>query len=578
MAGALNNKYLFATLVVLVTAAVFIPFIGNSPLFDWDEVNFAECAREMLVSGNYTKVQLNYQPFWEKPPFFIWLQALSMKLFGVNEFAARFPNALCGIVSMFSLFIIGRRYHSTMFGITWCLLLAASLLPHIYFKSGIIDPWFNLFIFLSLHHAFNLFHNPGGKAGLKSALLAGLFLGLAVLTKGPAAFVIEAVTLLAYLFWCRRLVALKHRQSFLFILTSLLVASSWFAVMWFSGNGFIIREFIDYQLRLFQTGDAGHDGPFYYHIVVLLLGCFPASFFFIMAYFKKREHTPYQLQLRRVMLCLFWAVLIIFSIVKTKIVHYSSLCYYPLTFVAATGIAQYFSTIKPGLGGKILFCTLALLPGLLFTLIGLTDIIKPFIIKHQLINDEQTLLSLNANGNWSGFEPFIGLIYLAASGLLFYGALKQRLAMLFGALGAYIVCLWMAVAVIVPKVERYTQHAVIEFYRDRAGESCYVETHGFKSYAHLFYSERKPGDYINPHQNSYIRETLDLMESEGHSRLSSYSTANLFWMEYGEIDRPAYIVVKTPSEKEVLGCKGFVKLYEKNGFSFLKRLPGNAAK
>ena len=73
---------------------LFFPFLGQSHLFDWDEINFAEAAREMIVTGDYLRVQINFQMFWEKPPFFIWLQVLSMKSFGINEFAARFPNAL----------------------------------------------------------------------------------------------------------------------------------------------------------------------------------------------------------------------------------------------------------------------------------------------------------------------------------------------------------------------------------------------------------------------------------------------------------------------------------------------------
>jgi len=56
----------------------FVPFLGGVHLFDWDEVNFAECAREMLATGDYLRPQIDYEPFWEKPPFFIWLQALSM--------------------------------------------------------------------------------------------------------------------------------------------------------------------------------------------------------------------------------------------------------------------------------------------------------------------------------------------------------------------------------------------------------------------------------------------------------------------------------------------------------------------
>jgi 4-amino-4-deoxy-L-arabinose transferase-like glycosyltransferase len=56
-------------LVVLWGALLFLPFLGAAHLFDWDEINFAESAREMLVTGNYQQVQINYKPFMEKPPF-----------------------------------------------------------------------------------------------------------------------------------------------------------------------------------------------------------------------------------------------------------------------------------------------------------------------------------------------------------------------------------------------------------------------------------------------------------------------------------------------------------------------------
>jgi len=94
----------YSLIIAVVSLAFFVPFLGTVHLFDWDEINFAESAREMLVTGNYTRVQINFEPFWEKPPLFIWLQALSMHLFGVNEFAARLPNALCGTITLLVLF------------------------------------------------------------------------------------------------------------------------------------------------------------------------------------------------------------------------------------------------------------------------------------------------------------------------------------------------------------------------------------------------------------------------------------------------------------------------------------------
>ncbi|MCC6373097.1 MAG: glycosyltransferase family 39 protein [Bacteroidia bacterium] len=571
MAFAIKNNRLLIFLIVLISAAVFIPFIGNSPLFDWDEVNFAECAREMLVSDNYSQVQLNYRPFWEKPPFFIWLQALSMNLFGVTEFAARFPNALCGVASLVTLFVVGSKFHSKQFGLTWCLLYAASLLPHFYFKSGIIDPWFNLFIFLSLYHSFQFLNNPLGKKEISNALFAGLFLGLAVLTKGPAALIISALSILTFLLWTRQIPILKSKVFLLFVATTIFVSGSWFLVEWLRGNQKIIQGFIDYQIRLFETGDAGHDGPFAYHFIVLLLGCFPASIIFISAYMKYGDLTPYQKNMRKIMLCLFWVVLILFSVVKTKIIHYSSLCYFPLTFVATIGLVQYFDVLKFKTLPKILFWLINGLLSLAFVLVGFTDYIKVPLIANGWIKDPFAVENLQASGNWSGFEFLIGLLLLAAGILVYRGIAKNKFKQVLAGLSLNVLFICFAIAIVVPRIELYSQHAAIEFYQQRAKEHCYVETHGFKSYAYLFYSNRKPTDYTNPDQMAYIEDMLNTMEKEGHSRLTSYSTANLFWMENGRVDRPTYIVVKSSQEKDIIEKPVFTKLYQKNGFCFYKR-------
>jgi len=574
-----NNNRLVVFLIAVIAAIIFIPFIGNCPLFDWDEVNFAECAREMLVSGDYSHVQLNFRPFWEKPPFFIWMQALSMNIFGVNEFAARFPNAVCSIVSLISIYLIGKKFHSQKFGITWAALYTATLLPHLYFKSGIIDPWFNLFIFLSVYHCLQFLNNPNGQKEIVNAVLAGLFLGIAVLTKGPAALVISALTLLAYLIWNKQLKILLSKPFLIFAATTLLVSGSWFLIELAKGNGKIIEEFIDYQIRLVQTEESGHSGPFIYHFVVLLIGCFPASLIFIASYLKYKNLTPYQKQFRKLFICLFWVVLLFFSIfVKTKIVHYSSLCYFPLTFVATIGFTQYFHAFKFNTALRILywFCTAVLT--VVFTSIGLMKFIKEPIINSGLIKDDFAVQNLQANVYWSGFEFIIGLVFLTGSILIYAALSKHKIRLFYYGLVMNIIFIMLSILIIVPKVEQYTQHEAIAFYKKCAKEKCYVETHDFKSYAYLFYSERKQDDYVNPNQIKFINTQLDVMEKEGHSRFTSYATSNLLWMEHGIIDRPAYIVCKTKSENELESLTQIHKLYQKNGFSFFVRMPVPTAK
>ena len=574
MTTSIQNNKLILFLIALISALIFIPFIGNCPLFDWDEVNFAECAREMVVSGDYSHVQLNFRPFWEKPPFFIWLQALSMNLFGVNEFAARFPNAVCSIVSLLSIYVIGTKFYSQKFGIIWAVLYTTTLLPHFYFKSGIIDPWFNLFIFLSIYHSFRFLNNPEGKREIINALLAGLFLGTAVLTKGPAALVISALTLSAFIIWNKQFKLLLSRPFIIFVFTTLLVSGSWFLIEWAKGNGKIIEEFIEYQIRLIETEDAGHSGPLAYHFIVLLIGCFPASIIFIATYLKYKNLTPFQKQFRKMALCLFWVVLLFFSIfVKTKIVHYSSLCYFPLTFVAAIGFTQYFHSFKFNTFLKVLYWLCAGALSLAFIAIGLMKFIKEPIIKSGWIDDEFAVQNLQAEVPWTGFEFILGLMFIAGSILIYLALSKHKIKLLYIGLILNLAFIMFFISVIVPKIELYTQDAAIEFYKQRAKEHCYVETHGFKSYAYLFYSNRTQNDYKNADQIRYIENQLDVMEKEGHSRITSYATSNLFWMENGKIDRPAYIVIKTKEEKDLSSVVGLSKLYQKNGFSFFLRMP-----
>ena len=96
-------------LIAIAAIMLFVPFLGTTHLFDWDEINFAEASREMLVTGNYAIPQIGFEPFWEKPPLFFWLQVICMKTFGVNEFASRLPNAVCGILTLILLYRLGKK-------------------------------------------------------------------------------------------------------------------------------------------------------------------------------------------------------------------------------------------------------------------------------------------------------------------------------------------------------------------------------------------------------------------------------------------------------------------------------------
>nr|MCU0359850.1 hypothetical protein [Bacteroidia bacterium] len=356
------------------------------------------------------------------------------------------------------------------------------------------------------------------------------------------------------------------------------VSASWFVAEWASGNKAVIEEFIQYQIRLFNTEDSGHSGPWFYHIIVLLIGCFPVSFLFLAFYKKTKQAGENEALFRKLLLALFWVVLILFSLVKTKIIHYSSLCYFPITYIAALGLSKKQNELSITPFAGIVYLLLACIISMAFVMLGLIENFKSKLLSGDIIQDPFAKQCLSAEVKWSGFEFLLGLLFFVGCFIIFYGLKKNAYKQVLIGSAANVLFINLAILILVPKIEAYTQRASIDFYRSCSLHSNYIETRGFKSYAYLFYANRKPSDYSNPDQINYIEEKQAEMEKQGYQKLTSHALANLLWLEHGKIDRPAFFVIKSIDEPVVETNKNLSKLYSKNGFSFYVRMPQPPAK
>jgi len=553
--------------VALVAAILFIPFLGNVHLFDWDEINFAESAREMIASGNYFSVQINFNRFTEKPPLFFWMQVVSMKLFGVNEFSARFPNAICGIITLVVLFRIGKQIFNEYFAHIWVMVYLGTFVTFLYFKSGIIDPWFNLFIFLAIYHFYSLTTMLQVNR-MKHLVLTGVFLGLAVLTKGPVAILIALLTYVVVVVLNRFRFFINGKEFIAIFVTTLLVCFAWFGVDLIQNGPSFLIEFLQRQIAIFSTNDADHGEPFFYHWWVLLLGCFPASIFFMKGMFIQMERNE-QKMFKQWMGILFWVTLLLFSIVKTKIVHYSSLCWFPLTAIASFYLYEIFT-------GKVrrMHIVFKLLIGIIGFLLSLILIAIPFALVNKavwihLLEDPFAKANLQANVQWYWWDGLGGCVLLL--GVLFYLFSKKnqlKTSLLF--LSVTVCCLYTSV-MIVPKIEGISQRANIEFFEKRQGEDCYVETVGYRSYAQYFYSKKQL--YLSA-QKIKIDSVLAGGSKQPDTLTTKQKELNFSqWVLYGNIDKPAYFSIKIQNRQILDTMPALIKLYEKNGFAFYKRLP-----
>jgi len=500
-----------------------------------------------------------------------------MNLFGITEFAARFPNAVCGALVLPALYQIGRRFRGHLFGLCWALCYVGSFLPHFYFRSGIIDPYFNAFMFFSIVFlaAANL---PKCSRPFLYTAVSGIFTGLAVLTKGPVGLLVVGATWSIVWFWntlssaaergplklvssiSLLLTGIPWKRIGIFLASMSLASLTWFAVISLQDGGFFVSEFLRYQVRLLQTQDAGHGGPIYYHVVAILLGCFPASF---MLFDLKKSFLSDLLKkdsFARWMLVVGLFVLILFSLVQTKIVHYSSMTYYPLTFFAALLVERCVrGEQRPSRFLKISFFSFVVLLSLVFVGIAFVGA-HPERVAPLIRDDMARAALLEQSGTWFFGQYFVSapliLFALVAVVLWKNGRRLGAVTSIAGGVSGLILLLsWL----LAPSVEEIAQGPLIRFAKTAAQRGCDVDVIGHKSFIQLYYGQRMPDSSMSSETGS---ESVSRPQSRWEERTQRLS---------GPWKRPVVLMAKVRNLDSVVAENQLKVIKQKQGFAYLFR-------
>ncbi|MFM8995380.1 MAG: ArnT family glycosyltransferase [Bacteroidota bacterium] len=509
------NKAQVHLIITVLALVVFLPGLGITPLFDWDELNFAESAREMHLTGNLYYVQVGFEPFWEKPPLFIWLQSFFLTLFGDHTFVYRLPNALAGIVTVNFAYHIGYYLGRRTLGVFWALAMAFTFAPLLYFKSGIIDPVFNLFIFLSIWHWYRITRCESENSRPHwHYFLVGLFIGLTALTKGQVAFLLLGLVALIITAYRGRWQDVFSTRIFIALMGCVLVVGTWVLQVYSHLGPHFFDAFISYQLELVKGQIPWHNQPWFYHVVVLLFLCFPSAALAIPYLFQRGEEDFGLESWHAMMRTLFWVVLIVFSIVTTKIIHYSSLCWFPLTYFA--GYHTYLIHTNRGHNHWIqklillvtalgLLSVMILLP-VVFGLESTPEWSLPYLdsFAKGLIDQHQA---------W-GFATLIPAMMMLL--LVFPWLIKNFLqtqwhpGKLFIGMGAVALSAYFF---LLPAAESLLQNELTTTVQTQTNQPAqYVETHGFRSYALYYHGKLKPAQMQGP----WLTDTFVIHRSQNN--------------------------------------------------------------
>ncbi len=262
-------------LIVAAFALALLTGLGDRGLVEPDEGRYAEIAREMVVSGDWLVPHLNGIPHFQKPPVIYWTTAISLKFFGINEWAARLPSALAAAATLLLAAGIGRRLGGPRIGLAAAGVLLTCLEFFVLARSLTPDMMMTFWIVAAI--ACFLRRATGGGGWCEFGFFAAM--GLGFLTKGPVAVVVPVFAVLGWNFGRRRAGLPKTKLRWLpGLLLSLAIAMSWFTAMALHDPA-LSDYFVKYELmQRFASKTHGRSQPLLFFVPVLVAGILPWLF------------------------------------------------------------------------------------------------------------------------------------------------------------------------------------------------------------------------------------------------------------------------------------------------------------
>jgi len=346
---------------LLLAAAVWLGLfhdLGAIPLFDVDEGAFGEATREMLARGDYVSTWLNGQPRFDKPILIYWLQAASVRVFGLDEFALRLPSALAATAWIAAIYMFTRRALDRETARAAAFIAATSAGVVVIGRGAIADALLNLFLALALFDVYRELVDPRPRWRRR----AFFWIALGLLAKGPVALLVPgAASALAFGLqgrmagWWR---AVRDPVGWLILFA---VAGPWYALEYAArGDAFVAGFFLRHNVERFLVPLQGHAGSplFYVPAVLLLVLPYTGLLVATLPDVRRLRAAP----LDTLLWCWFLFVLGFFTLAGTKLPHYLLYGATPLFILMARRRHALRSRVAALVPALLLLAAVAALP------------------------------------------------------------------------------------------------------------------------------------------------------------------------------------------------------------------------
>lgn len=302
----LLNKISISAFVLAAILLVRAASLEYGDLIDPTETRYATIAQNILLQNDWVVPRLPTEdglvPYVGKPPLHFWLTALSYKIFGFDEWTARFPSLLAMLLIVGSIITFAKNFFNKQVGLIASIICISAPLMYILGGSSTIDITFTAFIFASqVAFAVCFKRKQDGENHYISGVSFFLFSALAFMTKGPAALILIGIPIFLITIFDRNLAALKSLPWFAGLALFLLITAPWFYLVEKENPGTLWYLFVQENFLRYVTKDYGdrygtaHVYPYGTIWIMLLAYSFPWSLFLLRdLYFKLKRFREFR--------------------------------------------------------------------------------------------------------------------------------------------------------------------------------------------------------------------------------------------------------------------------------------------
>ena len=311
------------------------------PLAVPDEGRYGEVGRWMLQSGDWLTPRLDGIPFFHKPPYLYWLEAIALAAFGINAWALRMVPALHAGLMLSALYLAARaisgeqiaRRAALMLGTSLTFLVGGQYVNH----DMLVATWIGVAIW-----CFAFAFMAADKPDARMARLGFMACALGMLSKGLIGIVLPGLVIFIWLAWTRQLKKMLYLPWLSGLALLALIALPWFVIAQQIYPGLFDYMFIGQQFNRYTAATYNNPQPWWFYLLSLLLLLFPWVIFALSQVRRNVAGATAEVETASKAwwsLCWIWAaaIVVFFSIPHSKLVGYVLPVMPPLALLSALG-------------------------------------------------------------------------------------------------------------------------------------------------------------------------------------------------------------------------------------------------